>query len=59
MHCINGDLRSYNRAMRDRGILVGRPFPPMLSHSRVSIGLPNEMEQMAEALRACRREGLV
>lgn len=58
MHRINGDLRRYIRAMRDRGILVGRPFPPMLSYSRVSIGLPDEMARMAEALRACRRDGL-
>src|SRR5262249_41439348 len=26
-----------------RNILVGRPFPPLASHLRVSLGLPDEM----------------
>lgn len=59
MHRINGDLRSYNTAMGRRGIRVGRPFPPMLSYSRLSIGLPEEMERFAETLRAFRQEGRI
>lgn len=34
---------------RDRGILVGRPFPPMTRHLRVSIGLPEEMDRFLAA----------
>jgi histidinol-phosphate aminotransferase len=30
---------------RTKGILVGRPFPPMLQHLRVSVGLPEEMDR--------------
>jgi histidinol-phosphate aminotransferase len=59
MHRIGGDLRAHIVRMREHGIQVGRPFPPMLGYNRVSIGLPEEMEQFAETLRAFRREGWV
>ena len=59
MHRIPGELRAYISRMREHGILVGRPFPPMLTCSRVSIGLPNEMERLAETLRAFRANGWV
>jgi histidinol-phosphate aminotransferase len=59
MHRIDGDLRTYITRMRERGFRVGRPFPPMLRHSRLSIGLPEEMEHFVDTLRAFRREGLV
>jgi histidinol-phosphate aminotransferase len=36
---------------RARGILVGRPFPPMLQHLRVSVGLPEEMDKFLTAFR--------
>jgi histidinol-phosphate aminotransferase len=59
MHRINGDLPTHINRMREQGIQVGRPFPPMLDYNRVSIGLPEEMERFAEALRAFRRQGWV
>ena len=59
MHRIQGDLVTYNRRMRERNIAVGRPFPPMLDYSRVSIGLPQEMEMWAEALKSFRQQGWV
>ena len=59
MHQIAGDLRTYIVRMRERGFRVGRPFPPMRRHSRLSIGLPEEMERFVEMLRSFRREGLV
>jgi len=59
MHRIQGDLATYNGRMRERGIMVGRPFPPMLTYSRVSIGLPEEMQAFTDALRSFRREGWV
>jgi histidinol-phosphate aminotransferase len=37
---------------RKRGILVGRPFPPMLNHLRVSIGTPEDMEKFIQAFKA-------
>lgn len=32
-------------AFKSKGVLVGRPFPPMTDHLRVSIGTPGEMER--------------
>ena len=37
---------------RKRGILVGRPFPPMLNHLRVSVGTPEDMEKFIQAFKA-------
>jgi histidinol-phosphate aminotransferase len=59
MHRIPGDLSAYQQRMRERGILVGRPFPPMLTYNRVSVGLPAEMEEFVGALRAFRQKGWV
>jgi histidinol-phosphate aminotransferase len=36
---------------RAKGVLVGRPFPPMLQHLRVSIGLPEEMDRFMKAFK--------
>jgi histidinol-phosphate aminotransferase len=38
-------------AFRDRGILVGRPFPPMLEHLRVTVGARDEMAKFVAAFR--------
>ena len=34
-----------------RGVLVGRPFPPMDQHLRVSVGNADEMKRFAAAFR--------
>jgi histidinol-phosphate aminotransferase len=57
MHRINGDLQAYIGRMREQGIRVGRPFPPMTEWNRVSFGLPEEMERWADALRGMRAVG--
>jgi histidinol-phosphate aminotransferase len=57
MHRINGDLNTYNERMLASGVKVGRPFPPMLSYSRLSIGLPEEMGQFSDVLREFRQKG--
>lgn len=36
-------------AFRQKGVLVGRPFPPMLDYLRVSIGTAEEMERFMVA----------
>jgi histidinol-phosphate aminotransferase len=36
---------------RKRGVLVGRPFPPMLEHLRVSIGTADEMDRFMVAFK--------
>lgn len=36
-------------AFREKGVLVGRPFPPMTEHLRVSVGTPEEMQRFLAA----------
>ena len=36
-------------AFRERGVLVGRDFPPMLDHLRVSVGTEEEMARFMTA----------
>jgi histidinol-phosphate aminotransferase len=36
---------------RKKGVVVGRPFPPMLEHLRVSIGTPAEMDRFSQAFK--------
>jgi len=59
MHRINGDLATYRDRMADSGLLVGRDFPPMLDHNRLSFGLPNEMDRWASTIKDFRSKGWV
>ncbi|MGH7459466.1 MAG: pyridoxal phosphate-dependent aminotransferase [Longimicrobiales bacterium] len=36
---------------RKRGVIVGRPFPPMTEHLRVSVGTPEEMNRFMVAFK--------
>jgi histidinol-phosphate aminotransferase len=38
-------------AFREEGVLVGRPFPPMTQHLRVSIGTAEEMDRFMAAFK--------
>ena len=38
-------------AFRQKGVLVGRRFPPMVEHLRVSIGTPEEMDRFMAAFK--------
>jgi histidinol-phosphate aminotransferase len=59
MHRINGELGTYRDRMRAEGLLVGRDFPPMLDHNRLSFGLPNEMDRWAATIKDFRRKGWI
>lgn len=59
MHQIHGDLATYRNRMREEGLLVGRDFPPMLDHNRLSFGLPNEMDRWADTIKGFRAKGWV
>jgi histidinol-phosphate aminotransferase len=37
--------------LRSRGVLVGRPFPPMVEHLRVSVGTAEEMRRFLAAFK--------
>lgn len=54
MHRVRGDLGSYIGRMRERGVLVGRPFAPLLEYNRLSMGVPAEMPRVVEAWRELR-----
>lgn len=44
-------IADFQHRMREEGILVARPFPPLLDWCRITIGLPGEMERAHQALR--------
>ena len=56
MHRVRGSLEVYIGRMRAAGIRVGRPFPPMVSYNRLTLGLPEEMERFARVLQEFRRQ---
>lgn len=48
---IGRDSRAFKDACAKHGILVGRPFPPLTTHARISIGTMDEMKKAAEVFR--------
>jgi len=48
---IRRDVKAFQQACRKEGVLVGRPFPPLLTHARISIGTADEMREAAAVLR--------
>jgi histidinol-phosphate aminotransferase len=40
---VRRDARRFQEACRAHDVLVGRPFPPLVTHARVSIGTLDEM----------------
>jgi histidinol-phosphate aminotransferase len=45
------DVKPVIAAMHERGVDVGRPFPPMTQHLRVTISTPEEMQRFVDAFR--------
>lgn len=45
---VERDSREVSAAMRDKGVLVGRPFPPLTNWLRVTIGTPAQMERFLD-----------
>jgi histidinol-phosphate aminotransferase len=48
---IRRDVRAFKDACLEHGIAVGRPFPPLVTHARISIGTMEEMRQAAKVFR--------
>jgi histidinol-phosphate aminotransferase len=44
-------ISMFMEKMKAEGVLVGRPFPPMLDWARISVGLPEEMAPCHAALK--------
>jgi histidinol-phosphate aminotransferase len=51
MVSIGRQIQPVIEEFRQKEILVGRPFPPMLEHMRVSIGTPEEMDRFMAAFK--------
>lgn len=53
---IRRDPKAFQTACRSRGLAVGRPFPPLKTHARISIGTMEEMQRamniIADVLKA-------
>jgi len=45
------DMRAVREACRKEGVAVGRPFPPLTTHLRISIGTMEEMQKATDVLR--------
>jgi histidinol-phosphate aminotransferase len=48
---IGRDSREFKDACAKHGILVGRPFPPLTTHARISIGTMDEMKKAVDVFR--------
>lgn len=51
MVAINRDIRGFKDACAKQGVLVGRPFPPLNTHARISIGTMDEMKRATEVFK--------
>ncbi len=48
---VRRDARTFREACRARGVAVGRPFPPLTTHARISIGTIDEMRAASAVFR--------
>ncbi|MHC5202010.1 pyridoxal phosphate-dependent aminotransferase [Myroides sp. LJL119] len=58
-HRINSDPNLFIDRMAQYGIIVGRPFPPYLQWTRVTLGTPEQMEKYANTLKEFRKKGWI
>jgi histidinol-phosphate aminotransferase len=45
---IRRDSKQFHADCKAKGVLVGRPFPPLTTHARISIGTADEMRRATE-----------
>jgi histidinol-phosphate aminotransferase len=48
---VRRDPKDFQAACQELGVLVGRPFPPLTSQARISIGTMDEMQRAMEAFK--------
>jgi histidinol-phosphate aminotransferase len=48
---IRRDSKAFQTACRQLDVLVGRPFPPLTTHTRISIGTMDEMRRAVDVFR--------
>jgi len=49
---IGRDTKAFKDACAKQGVLVGRAFPPLTTHSRISIGTMDEMKKAVEVFKS-------
>ena len=49
---IRRDVKAFQAACRARGVAVGRPFPPLTTHARISLGSADEMRKAITVIRS-------
>jgi histidinol-phosphate aminotransferase len=47
---IKRDVREYQNACRQAGVMIARPFPPLNTHARITIGTTEEMQKATPIL---------
>lgn len=48
---IRRDAGEFRAACAERSVLIGRPFPPLVTHARITIGTMEEMQQAVSVFR--------
>lgn len=56
---LKAPLKPFQERMKAEHILVGRPFPPAVEWSRVSLSTPDDMAYFARKLKEFRQKGWV
>jgi histidinol-phosphate/aromatic aminotransferase/cobyric acid decarboxylase-like protein len=51
VHLGGRDIQPVIKEFEQKDVLVGRPFPPMTKHMRISIGREDEMERFMKAFK--------
>ncbi|MCC9041977.1 aminotransferase class I/II-fold pyridoxal phosphate-dependent enzyme [Myroides sp. M-43] len=58
-HQIKCDQKTYMDGMKSEGIIIGRPFPPFMDWSRVTLGTPEEMNHFLAVIKKFKKNGWV
>ncbi|WP_145508624.1 pyridoxal phosphate-dependent aminotransferase [Yersinia alsatica] len=58
-HQVPGDVKTYQKRMKQYHVFVGREFPPAVGWSRLTLGTPEEMTAFVSVLRMFRTNGWV
>jgi len=58
-HQVKCDQKQYIEGMAAEGITIGRPFPPLMQWSRVTLGTPDEMNQFLAVIKKFKKKGWV
>jgi histidinol-phosphate/aromatic aminotransferase/cobyric acid decarboxylase-like protein len=54
---VRRDAKAFQEACRSKGVLVGRPVPPLTTYARVSIGTVDEMRQAMDTIKGVLNAG--